>query len=47
MRAVVPWGRIVQIKQALVNGSKPEAEGGTGVAQKFWDWCEEQVRPYT
>ena len=27
-------------------GQKPEKEGGSGVAEKFWEWSEEQVKPY-
>jgi retinol dehydrogenase-12 len=32
--------------KGLKAGSKSEAEGGTGVAEKFWEWTEEQVKPY-
>jgi retinol dehydrogenase 12 len=27
-------------------GAKPKSEGGLGVAQEFWDWTEEQIKPY-
>jgi len=43
---VQPWGRIVDIRADLAKGAKSEAEGGTGVAEKFWAWTEEQVKPY-
>ncbi|KAI0486798.1 short-chain dehydrogenase [Xylaria cf. heliscus] len=43
---IVPWGRIEAIRKDLLEGSKPEEEGGTGVAQKFWKWCEEQTSRY-
>jgi retinol dehydrogenase 12 len=43
---VVPWGRFLPIRKDLLQGSKPESEGGTGVAQKFWEWSEAQVKPY-
>ncbi|ORY61261.1 uncharacterized protein BCR38DRAFT_467283 [Pseudomassariella vexata] len=33
---VVPFGRAI----------KSEAEGGTGGTRKFWEWTEDQVRPY-
>ncbi|KAI1442349.1 short-chain dehydrogenase [Annulohypoxylon stygium] len=43
---VVPWGRFADIRKDILQGSKPLSEGGTGIAQKFWDWNEEQVKPY-
>ncbi len=43
---VQPWGRIVGIRKDLEAGSKAEAEGGTGVAEKFWEWSEKQVKSF-
>ncbi|KAM0414703.1 hypothetical protein ACHAPT_013442 [Fusarium lateritium] len=43
---VIPFGRIGNIKSSLQDGAKDESEGGTGTAQKFWKWQEEQVKPY-
>ncbi|KAF2491900.1 NAD(P)-binding protein [Lophium mytilinum] len=43
---VVPWGRISPIRKDLVAATKTEAEGGNGNAAKFWDWTEEQIKPY-
>ncbi|KAI1106943.1 short-chain dehydrogenase [Jackrogersella minutella] len=45
---VVPWGRFsdIPIRGDLRQGSKPQSEGGTGIAEKFWSWTEEQVKPY-
>ncbi|KAI1851794.1 hypothetical protein JX265_013151 [Neoarthrinium moseri] len=43
---VIPFGRIYPIRKDLVDATKTEAEGGTGGASKFWEWCEEQVSPY-
>ncbi|PQE08819.1 short-chain dehydrogenase protein [Rutstroemia sp. NJR-2017a WRK4] len=43
---IQPWGRFVPIRADLEVGAKPESEGGTGIAQKFWEWSEEQVREY-
>lgn len=31
----------------LIAASKPKPEGGSGIAQQFWDWCEQQARPHT
>lgn len=43
---IVPWGRIENIRKDLLEGSKSEEEGGTGIAQKFWKWTEDQTREY-
>ncbi|KAI8628713.1 short-chain dehydrogenase [Xylariaceae sp. FL1651] len=43
---IVPWGRFDNIRKDLLEGSQPEEEGGTGIAQKFWKWSEEQTSPY-
>lgn len=43
---VGPWGRFVTIRKHLLVASKPVSEGGTGKAEQFWEWSEEQVRPY-
>ncbi|PMD21370.1 NAD(P)-binding protein [Hyaloscypha hepaticicola] len=43
---IIPWGRIAPIRKDLEAAGKSEKEGGTGVAAKFWEWTEEQVKPY-
>lgn len=43
---VIPFGRIGKMKNSLQDGTKDESEGGTGTAKKFWEWQEEQVKPY-
>ncbi|KAI1320751.1 hypothetical protein F5Y16DRAFT_389574 [Xylariaceae sp. FL0255] len=43
---IVPWGRFMGIRKDLLQASKTKAEGGSGIAADFWDWSEEQVRPY-
>jgi hypothetical protein len=30
----------------IVNSFKAEAEGGTGEAGSFWEWCEGQASQY-
>lgn len=30
----------------LEDSIKSEAEGGTGTAEKFWEWADEQVKAY-
>jgi retinol dehydrogenase-12 len=36
----------MSIRPDLLEASKTEAEGGTGLAKRFWEWHEEQIRPY-
>ena len=45
---VIPWSRFyVGLRKDLVAAAQiGEEEGGTGVAGKFWEWCEEQVKDY-
>ena len=44
---IIPWGRLAStMREDLVMAQKSEEEGGTGVAARFWDWCEEQVKEY-
>lgn len=43
-RYVVPWGRWHSSpRKDIVAGLKSRDEGGTGVAQEFWAWCEKQT----
>jgi hypothetical protein len=34
------------IRKDLLEATKLEAEGGTGIGAKFWKWTEEQVDMY-
>ncbi|KAJ4396429.1 short-chain alcohol dehydrogenase [Gnomoniopsis smithogilvyi] len=43
---VVPWGRLMPIRKHMLDASKPTSEGGTGQAEKFWEWNEGEVKPY-
>jgi retinol dehydrogenase-12 len=43
---VVPWGQIGSQREDIEQSIKSKAEGGTGVAEEFWDWTEEQVKLY-
>ena len=43
---VVPWGRFSPLRKDLEDAQRPEGEGGTGNARRFWDWSEEQVGAY-
>ncbi len=39
---VIPWGRVGHLRSDMIMARKTVAEGGTGEAQKFWDWCERE-----
>ncbi|KAF4617066.1 hypothetical protein G7Y89_g15081 [Cudoniella acicularis] len=43
---IIPWGRFYPIRKDLVAATKTKAEGGNGGAHNFWEWTEEQVKPY-
>jgi retinol dehydrogenase 12 len=36
----------MDIRKDLLEASKTVTEGGTGLAQKFWEWNEKQIMPY-
>jgi hypothetical protein len=43
---VVPYGRFGQLRKDIEVATKIEDDGGSGIAKKFWEWCEEQVQPF-
>jgi NAD(P)-dependent dehydrogenase (short-subunit alcohol dehydrogenase family) len=46
-RYAVPWGRWhAAPRKDILASLKAKDEGGTGLAGQFWEWCEEETRPY-
>jgi NAD(P)-dependent dehydrogenase (short-subunit alcohol dehydrogenase family) len=46
-RFAINWGRWQKSSRVdIVAGLKSEKEGGTGIAEKFWVWCEEQCKDF-
>lgn len=45
---VVPWGEVQRdtSRKDIVQAMKPENEGGSDVAKKFWEFCENQADKY-
>ncbi|KAM0543623.1 hypothetical protein ACHAPJ_012211 [Fusarium lateritium] len=43
---IIPFGRFGVPREDLERGAKPTSEGGTGMAQKWTAWLEEQVKQY-
>ncbi|KAH8687940.1 hypothetical protein BGZ60DRAFT_394871 [Tricladium varicosporioides] len=43
---VVPWGRFMKIRKDLRDASRLKVDGGIGVGEMFWEWCEEQVKSH-
>lgn len=44
---IEPWGHIKTLnRKDIEDACKRKSEGGTGIAEEFWSWTEEQVRPY-
>jgi hypothetical protein len=43
---IAPWGRFVSLRKDIAASTKTKEEGGTRVAEQFWNWTEEQVKPY-
>lgn len=36
----------MDIRADLVDATKGEDEGGTGIGKRFWEWTEEQIKPF-
>jgi retinol dehydrogenase-12 len=36
----------MDIRKDLLEASRGVTEGGTGLAEEFWEWNEKQVKPY-
>lgn len=44
---IVPWGRFYyDLRKDLVLAMAAEEEGGTRLAERFWEWSEEQVEAF-
>ncbi|KAL4884786.1 hypothetical protein BJY04DRAFT_182037 [Aspergillus karnatakaensis] len=43
---ILPWGRFGTIPKHIEKGMRPTSDGGTGLAEKFWTWCEKETAPY-
>ncbi|KAF2436354.1 NAD(P)-binding protein [Tothia fuscella] len=39
---VAPWGRFYDVRKDVTAALKNGSEGGTGQAEKFWQWCEKE-----
>lgn len=42
----IAWGRHCDLPENLVKALKSESEGGTGVAAKFYDYCDREIASY-
>ncbi|KAL7908292.1 hypothetical protein GGI35DRAFT_57468 [Trichoderma velutinum] len=43
---VGPWGRFLSVRGDMKRASEEESSGGLGTSKAFWEWTDEQVRPY-
>jgi hypothetical protein len=41
------WGRIAQLPDDISKGLKSKAEGGSGAAQVFFDYCDREAKSFT
>ncbi|KAI6085582.1 retinol dehydrogenase 12 [Hypoxylon rubiginosum] len=44
---IIPYGRFGHLRKDIEAACKLEQNGGTGNAQKFWEWSENEVQPFT
>lgn len=43
---VLPWGRVGTYRADIAKALKGTDEGGTGQAQRFWDWCDKETKAF-
>lgn len=43
---VMAWGRLADLPDLTLRGLKSEAEGGTGRAQVFFEYCERETKAF-
>ncbi|KAI9825689.1 MAG: hypothetical protein M1832_001033 [Thelocarpon impressellum] len=46
---IIPWGRfqdLAKVRPDIGGSLKSAADGGTGAAERFWAWCEEESRAF-
>ncbi|PHH60638.1 hypothetical protein CDD81_1389 [Ophiocordyceps australis] len=43
---VAPWGKFWDLPKNVLDLTKTPSQGGNGTARKFWDWTDEQIKPY-
>ena len=43
---IVPWGRFGAVPSHIAKGLKSKSEGGTGAAERFWEYCLVETRQY-
>ncbi|KAF2104428.1 NAD(P)-binding protein [Rhizodiscina lignyota] len=43
---IIPWGRIGWMRSDITANLRGKEEGGLGGAEKFWDWCEQELKEY-
>jgi len=43
---IIPWGRFGPIPCDILQGLKPKGNGGTGLSESFWAWCEQETAKF-
>jgi len=43
---VEPWGQIKVQRMDIEKAGRSKAEGGSGIGEEFWKWCEDQGNSY-
>jgi len=45
-RHLMAWGRKASLPKDIEDGLKSKSEGGTGAAEKFFEYCDREVKPF-
>jgi retinol dehydrogenase-12 len=43
---IEPWGQIKTPRVDIDKSGKTKEEGGSGIGEDFWEWCEGESKTY-
>lgn len=43
---VIPWGQVATPRADIKSACMLKAQGGSGIAEEFWKWCEKETALY-
>jgi retinol dehydrogenase 12 len=42
----MPWGRLGEARKDIVLATMSREDGGTGRGKEFWEWVDDQIKPF-
>jgi len=44
---IMPWGRLGDFRADVAGSLRGGEEGGSGLAARFWDWCDKETKEFS